>query len=208
MRIRIALTTATAVICMTTAFLILLGSTPGASASNTARVSVSTGHTAASSNASIASLALPVVVHTAAGVAIALGDAHFPVTATPVPAPAKPVAPVPATPVVPAPAPVPTAAPVQTAAAAVPAAAPVPVNDDTSVDTADWQCIRIHESGDNYNDPNMPSGAYGILISTWQSLGYSGSPYQAAPALQDAAALRLHAEYGFEPWGSRFACGL
>jgi hypothetical protein len=203
---------------MTTAFLILLGSTPGASASNTARVSVSTRHTAASSNANIASLALPVVIHTAAGLAIAVGDAHFPVTATPVRAPAKPVAPVapvPATPVAPAAAPVqtaaaavPAAAPAPTPAAAVPAAAPAPVNDDTSVDTADWQCIRIHESGDNYNDPNMPSGAYGILISTWQSLGYSGWPYQAAPALQDAAALRLHAEYGFEPWGSRFACGL
>ena len=80
--------------------------------------------------------------------------------------------------------------------------------DSNSVDTADWQCIRVHESGDNYNNPNMPSGAYGILISTWQSFGYSGWPYQAAPAVQDALALRLHGEDGFGPWSSRFACGL
>jgi hypothetical protein len=103
----------------------------------------------------------------------------------------------------------PVAAP---AAVATPVAAtPPPVvvaTDDNSVDTADWQCIRIHESGDNYNNPNMPSGAYGILISTWQSFGYSGWPYEAAPAVQDALALRLHAMYGFDPWSSRFACGL
>jgi Transglycosylase-like domain len=86
--------------------------------------------------------------------------------------------------------------------------APVVQTDDNSVDTADWQCIRVHESGDNYNDPNMPSGAYGILISTWQSFGYSGWPYQAAPTQQDALALRLHTAYGFDPWSSRFACGL
>jgi hypothetical protein len=44
--------------------------------------------------------------------------------------------------------------------------------------------------------------------STWQSFGYSGWPYQAAPAVQDTLALQLHTEYGFDPWSSRFACGL
>jgi Transglycosylase-like domain len=94
------------------------------------------------------------------------------------------------------------------APAPTPPLAPVVETDANSVDTADWQCIRVHESGDNYNDPNMPSGAYGILISTWQSFGYSGWPYQAAPAVQDALALRLHTAYDFDPWSSRFACGL
>jgi hypothetical protein len=121
------------------------------------------------------------LVHTAAGLVIDVGDSHFPATAAPAAAPAAPPA---------------------------VAAVPVPVSDDNSVDTADWQCIRVHESGDNYNDPNMPSGAYGILISTWQSFGYSGWPYEAAPAVQDALALRLHAQYGFDPWSSRYACGL
>ena len=84
----------------------------------------------------------------------------------------------------------------------------VPTTDANSVYTADWMCIRIHESGNRYNDPAEPSGAYGILLSTWRSFGFSGWPYQAAPAVQDALALRLYAEYGFHPWSSRFACGL
>jgi hypothetical protein len=177
-RIRIALVTAMAVTCMTTAIFVSIGSTPGASASDAARVTASNRHAAPSSNANLAALAVPVLVHTAAGLVIDVGDSHFPAS-------------------------VPVAAPVVT-----PPPPPVPVTDDNSVATADWQCIRVHESGDNYNDPNMPSGAYGILISTWQSFGYSGWPYQAAPAVQDALALRLHSMYGFDPWSSRFACGL
>lgn len=103
----------------------------------------------------------------------------------------------------------PAAAP--TPAPAAPVSAPVvtpPVTDGSSVSTADWQCIRVHESGDRYNDPAEPSGAYGILISTWRSFGFTGWPYQAAPSVQDALALRLYAMYGFHPWSSRFACGL
>jgi muramidase (phage lysozyme) len=95
---------------------------------------------------------------------------------------------------------------------AAPVATPAPVasggGDSTSTDTADWNCIRVHESGDRYNDPSAPSGAYGILESTWQSFGYSGWPYQADPAVQDALALRLYAEGGFSPWSSRYACGV
>jgi hypothetical protein len=85
---------------------------------------------------------------------------------------------------------------------------PAPITDATSTNTADWRCIRIRESGDNYNNPNMPSGAYGILLSTWESFGYSGWPYQAAPATQDGLALKLYHEFGWQPWSSRFACGL
>ena len=85
---------------------------------------------------------------------------------------------------------------------------PPPPTDATSTDTTDWQCIRVHESGDVYNDPGRPSGAYGILESTWESFGFSGWPYEAAPAVQDALALRLYSEYGWNPWSTRYVCGL
>ena len=79
---------------------------------------------------------------------------------------------------------------------------PPPPTDATSTATTDWQCIRVHESGDEYNDAARPSGAYGILVETWRSFGYSGWPYEAAPAVQDALALRLYAEYGWQPWST------
>ena len=197
MRIRIALGTAIAVTCMTSAILMALGRTTDAAASNAAPVPAASSHTP-SSNSNLAALDVPVVVHTPLGLVIDVGGGHFPITAAPTPAPIAPAA----APMAPAAATV-TATPPVTAAPAV-----VTINDNNSVATADWQCIRVHESGDNYNNPNMPSGAYGILISTWQSFGYSGWPYQAAPAVQDALALRLHGEDGFGPWSSRFACGL
>lgn len=93
-------------------------------------------------------------------------------------------------------------------AAAPPPPPPPPPTDATSTTTADWQCIRIHESGDVYNDPGEPSGAYGILESTWESFGYTGWPYQAAPSVQDSLALELYGEYGWNPWSSSAACGL
>ena len=82
------------------------------------------------------------------------------------------------------------------------------MTDATSVDTADWACIRVHESGDQYNNPADPSGAYGILLSTWRSFGYAGWPYEAPAGVQDQLALELYARDGFDPWSSRFACGL
>jgi hypothetical protein len=194
-RIRIALGTAIAVTCMTSAILMTLCLTPDAAASNAAPVPAASSHTTPSSNSNLAALDVPVVVRTPLGLVIDVGGGHFPITAATTPAPA-------ATPVAPAAATV-TPTPPVTAAPAV-----VTINDSNSVATADWQCIRVHESGDNYNNPNMPSGAYGILISTWQSFGYSGWPYQASPAVQDALALRLHGEDGFGPWSSRFACSL
>jgi hypothetical protein len=196
-RIRIALGTAIAVTCMTSVFLIALGRTPDAAASNAPPGPAASSHTTPSSNSNPAALDVPVVVHTPLGLVIDVGAGHFPITAAPT-----------AAPIVPAAAPVAPAAATVTSPPVTAAPAVVTINDSNSVATADWQCIRVHESGDNYNNPNMPSGAYGILISTWQSFGYSGWPYQAAPAVQDALALRLHAEDGFGPWSSRFACGL
>lgn len=89
-----------------------------------------------------------------------------------------------------------------------PAPAPPPPTDATSTDTADWACIRVHESGDRYNSANAPSGAYGIIQVTWHSFGYGGWPYEASSATQDALALRLYNEYGWQPWSTRFVCGL
>lgn len=70
----------------------------------------------------------------------------------------------------------------------VPVALPAGSPDFATTDTADWDCIRQAESGDNYT---QTSGAYGILASTWTSLGYSGTPGQAPKSQQDAAALEI-----------------
>jgi hypothetical protein len=85
---------------------------------------------------------------------------------------------------------------------------PVPVTDATSTDTADWACIRTHESGDRYNSESAPSGAYGIVQVTWHSFGHSGWPFEAPAATQDALALHLYHLYGWQPWSTRFVCGL
>ena len=126
-------------------------------------------------------------------------------TATPSPTPAiKPA-------IVAAKAATPAVVPATVAPPTPPAVAPavvVAVTDATSVATADWMCIRVHESGDRYNSAAAPSGAYGILISTWRSFGLSGWPYEAPASVQDEVALELYARYGFHPWSSRFACGL
>ena len=81
-------------------------------------------------------------------------------------------------------------------------------SDATSTGTADWACIRWHESGDSYNDPSKPSGAYGILASTAASEGLPYPVSNAAPGAQDAAALDLYAKYGWAPWSTASICGL
>jgi hypothetical protein len=113
-------------------------------------------------------------------------------------------------PLEPAPASATATAPASASAPAAPAVtvASPPDTDAVSTDTATWACIRLHESGNRYNSPTAPSGAYGILDSTWVSLGYSGWPYQAPVTVQDAAALTLYHEYGWQPWSTRFVCGL
>jgi len=57
-----------------------------------------------------------------------------------------------------------------------------------TTNTADWDCIRDAESGDHYTDK---SGAYGFLSSTWSSLGQTGNPGTAPPALQNQLALEI-----------------
>lgn len=92
--------------------------------------------------------------------------------------------------------------------APVPAPAPQPVTNANSTDTPTWACIREYESGDVYNSPTEPSGAYGMLYTTWISLGYSGWPYQASPTVQNEAALYLYNEFGWTPWSTKTVCGL
>lgn len=99
----------------------------------------------------------------------------------------------------------PAPAPVVEAAQVSP---PTAVSDATSTTTPDWACIRLHESGDRFNTPAAPGGAYGFLEGTWLSLGYTGWAYQAPPSVQDEAVLFLYNELGWTPWSTRFVCGL
>lgn len=70
-----------------------------------------------------------------------------------------------------------------------------------------WDCIRQHESGGNYSDPN--GGAYQFLDSTWRSMG-TGYPTaeSAPPTVQDDAARRLQARSGWGQWTTASRCGL
>jgi hypothetical protein len=97
----------------------------------------------------------------------------------------------------PVPAPAPAAAPASAGSA----------SDATSTNTPDWACIRAHESGDNYSEGG--GGAYQFALGTWEGLTGLGTPAEdSAPAVQDAAALKLFAQRGWEPWTTRYVCGL
>ena len=68
-----------------------------------------------------------------------------------------------------------------------------------------WAELRQCESGGNYGEAtgNGYYGAYQFLPSTWWSLGFSGLPSQAPPAVQDRAARLLLTRQG---WGAWPAC--
>jgi Transglycosylase-like domain len=107
-----------------------------------------------------------------------------------------------------------TAAAQAQSAAAAAAATPAPAaaastggSDATSTNTPDWACIREHESGDNYGEGG--GGAYQFELATWQGLTGLPSPAEDyPPSVQDAAALKLYAQRGWEPWTTRYVCGL
>lgn len=81
-------------------------------------------------------------------------------------------------------------------------------SDSTTVDTADWDCIRLHESGRRYNDPTAPSGAYGIEPATAAAYGLAWPVSSDSSASQDSVALQLYNRDGWQPWSTRFVCGL
>jgi hypothetical protein len=65
-----------------------------------------------------------------------------------------------------------------------------------------WEDLRRCESGGDYgtDSGNGYFGAYQFSPETWHSLGYSGLPSTAAPAVQDEAALKLAKRSGFDQW--------
>ena len=98
------------------------------------------------------------------------------------------------------------AAPATTAATSAPTTAPAPTGPESasSID-ATFACIRQLESGNNYKSPG--GGAYQFQDATWRSLGYTGKPEDAPPAVQDEAARTLQARDGWDPWTTAPLCG-
>lgn len=65
-------------------------------------------------------------------------------------------------------------------------------------------CVATRESG---NNPHVgPAGLYGILPSTWQSLGLPGTAGEASVAQQNAAFQQLYARDGTSPWAAYDGC--
>jgi LysM repeat protein len=66
------------------------------------------------------------------------------------------------------------------------------------------QCVSWRESGNNPTASS--SGLYGILPSTWASLGYSGTAGSASVAQQNQAFQQLYAQAGTSPWAPYDGC--
>jgi LysM repeat protein len=66
------------------------------------------------------------------------------------------------------------------------------------------QCVSWRESGNNPTASS--SGLYGILPSTWASLGYSGTAGSASVAQQNQAFQQLYAQDGTSPWAAYDGC--
>ena len=64
-------------------------------------------------------------------------------------------------------------------------------------------CVARRESG---NNPHIGGGLYGILDSTWHSLGYSGHARDASVATQTAAFNTLYGRFGAAPWRPYDGC--
>lgn len=73
-----------------------------------------------------------------------------------------------------------------------------------------WHALRQCESTNNYaiDTGNGYYGAYQFDLSTWRSVGGSGSPADASPAEQDYRALYLYRMRGFSPWACASIAGL
>jgi peptidoglycan hydrolase-like protein with peptidoglycan-binding domain len=97
------------------------------------------------------------------------------------------------------------------AAAGVIASVTVPLvsaSADPSAHT--WWRLRQCESSNRYdiNTGNGHYGAYQFDLSTWRSVGGHGYPNQASKGVQDARALILYRERGWQPWQCAGILGL
>jgi peptidoglycan hydrolase-like protein with peptidoglycan-binding domain len=79
---------------------------------------------------------------------------------------------------------------------------------DPSANT--WYRLRMCESGNNYaiNTGNDHYGAYQFDLPTWRSVGGTGYPNRASRHEQDARALILYRERGWQPWQCATILGL
>ncbi len=102
-----------------------------------------------------------------------------------------------------------TPAPSQSVSTPAPSTASAPSSTVTqasggSASSSFQQCVAWRESG---NNPTASSaGLYGILPSTWASLGLSGTAGQASVAQQTQAFQQLYAKYGTSPWAPYDGC--
>ena len=73
-----------------------------------------------------------------------------------------------------------------------------------------WWQLRVCESGNRYdlNTGNGHYGAYQFDLPTWRSVGGHGYPNRASKAVQDARALILYRERGWQPWECAAMLGL
>jgi LysM repeat protein len=91
-----------------------------------------------------------------------------------------------------------------TAQGSAPASQPAAGASSSGAGSSFQQCVAYRESG---NNPTASSaGLYGILPSTWSSLGYSGTAGQASVAQQTAAFNQLYAKDGTAPWAPYDGC--
>ena len=68
-----------------------------------------------------------------------------------------------------------------------------------------WACIRQKESSNNYRAPG--GGAYQFKNGTWEDMGGTGRAEDAPPEEQDARAMKLYQQRGWQPWTTARACG-
>jgi len=79
---------------------------------------------------------------------------------------------------------------------------------DPSANT--WYRLRMCESSNDYSidTGNDHYGAYQFDLMTWRSVGGTGYPNKASKAEQDARALILYRERGWQPWQCASMLGL
>jgi peptidoglycan hydrolase-like protein with peptidoglycan-binding domain len=98
-----------------------------------------------------------------------------------------------------------------TAVVGVAAAVTVPLLSASADPSAHaWWLLRRCESGNRYhiNTGNGHYGAYQFDLQTWRSVGGHGYPNRASKGVQDARALILYRERGWQPWQCAAILGL